>query len=1436
MRLKLFFIYVFLITFFSILNKTLCQGQITLHPVDKQICNGNNTFFNIQTSGSSIYYIWQDSVSSWSNITSGSVYSNPNNDTLFLNNIPYSYNNRRIRCIVDTNYSSANDDTSYSAILTVYPSINGGTIGNNQTICYNTSPAAISFSTNPSGGGNSYSYQWQISSDGTNYANISGDTNATFTSGSLTSTSYFKVKVTSTKGCGEDFSNAVKITVLPNLNPGVIGDSSTICYNSSPSTLYFKTNPSGSNGNYNYKWQKASSYNGTYSDISGASSTTYNPGSLIADTYFRLKVTPTHPCSAKTTNPIGVKVWNNIVKATIGSDHSICYGTDPNAINISSQASGGGGAFSNQWQQSSSYSGTYSDISGQTANSYDDNSNLYNNAYYRVKSTSQYGCGPVYSDPLTVTVYSALNSGTIGSNQTICYNTAATSFSVNPSGGGNSYSYQWLISSDGTNYTNISGDTNATFTSGSLTSTSYFKVKVTSIKGCGEDFSNAVKITVLPDLNPGVIGDSSTICYNASPSTLYFKTNPSGSNGSYTYQWQKASSYNGTYSDISSAKSATYNPGSLIADTYFRLKVTPDYPCGAKTTNVVGVKVWPNVVKATIGSDHSICYGTDPNAISISSQASGGGGAFSNQWQKSSSYSGTYSDISGQTANSYDDNSNLYNNAYYRVKSTSQYGCGPVYSDPLTVTVFAPLNPGNILNNQTICYNSQPSTLAFDTFPAGEGNSYSFQWKNSINGASGWTNIGIDSNSFSPGNLNESTYYLCIVTSKLCGTFDTTNSLKITVYDQMKPGNIGNPQTICYNTIPNALTFTTSASGEDNNYNYQWEESNNGSSGWIAIGTNNNTYSPGNLISTKYYHCKVTSKSCNTIVTTNTVKITVNNQLNSGTIGNDQTICYNTIPGELIFTNPASGEDTNYNYIWEESNKSSSGWHTVGTNDIVYRPGNLDSTKFYRCKVTSNKCKTSEITNDVQIAVYKQLKSGTIGDSQTICFHTAPNKLTFKPPPSGEDNTFNYEWQKSNVTKAWNTVGTNADSYNPEILDSTIFYRCVVTSKECNTSDSTNSLGILVYPKLIPGKIYNSDHYLIDTICHGEVPLPIIEYLAPFGGNNIFNHYWEYSNDTSKNNWQILNGEVNETLNLKSHTTSTFYRLVDSSDYGCGCVITNPVHVRVDPLPKTINIRGKTIVCKNQQDVYYYIDSNDVYDKYLYNWEVEGGGIGSDPNKTFLYVNWSTDDVDGFIYLTQTIDSATRCSKRTAFNIDKNNYSSPGKSTVINKPGSNILICMDVGLNYQWGYENKMRESFSDPNDNLRYWQVPSSLSVDDTNYYFWVETSFDYPNPNNCSNRSYYKIPDYLSINSDPAIDSKFLLFPNPNEGDFNLLIDSEYTGIIEIQFYNVFGQLIKREVVEKNNHELIKSFSIGENARGLYMGVIKMPRESILFKLIVN
>lgn len=91
------------------------------------------------------------------------------------------------------------------------------------------------------------------------------------------------------------------------VNPGSIGTAQSIVSGATPNMLTNTSAASGGNGvNYTYQWQ-VSTNNSTWSDISGANSTTYSPDVLTVNTYYRRKATSV-ACGDGYTSSVLVKI------------------------------------------------------------------------------------------------------------------------------------------------------------------------------------------------------------------------------------------------------------------------------------------------------------------------------------------------------------------------------------------------------------------------------------------------------------------------------------------------------------------------------------------------------------------------------------------------------------------------------------------------------------------------------------------------------------------------------------------------------------------------------------------------------------------------------------------------------------------------------------------------------------------------------------------------------------------------------------------------------------------------------------------------------------------------------------------------------------------------------------------------------------------------
>ncbi|MEO9869443.1 RHS repeat-associated core domain-containing protein [Ekhidna sp.] len=263
--------------------------------------NGNpSTLSNASSAsgGNSSYsYQWQHRSlgGSWSNLSGAT--STTYNPPVLTSSKEYR---RRVVSCGQTKYTN-------TVRVTVRSSLNAGSIGNAQTVCYNENPSTLSNASSPTGGNGSYAYQWQQRSPGGSWSNLSGATGSAYDPPNLTSSKEYRRRVVS---CSQTkYSTSITVTVRSSLSPGSIGNAQTICYNGDPSALSNVSSPSGGNGSHSYQWQQRSP-GGSWSNISGATSTTYNPSGHTSSKEYRRRVSSCNQTVYSNTVSISISIPN----------------------------------------------------------------------------------------------------------------------------------------------------------------------------------------------------------------------------------------------------------------------------------------------------------------------------------------------------------------------------------------------------------------------------------------------------------------------------------------------------------------------------------------------------------------------------------------------------------------------------------------------------------------------------------------------------------------------------------------------------------------------------------------------------------------------------------------------------------------------------------------------------------------------------------------------------------------------------------------------------------------------------------------------------------------------------------------------------------------------------------------------------------------------
>lgn len=272
-------------------NQTICSG-------------GDPAPFTSTTAGTGsgvITYRWESSVSpfsSWAAITG---------ETTAVYNVPPGLTTtteyRRIT-ISTTDGVACESVPSSFVTVTVLSLPTSGVIAGNQTICYGGNPVVFT-STTPGTGSGAITYRWESSlSPFSTWTTIAGATAATYNvpSGLTTTTEYRRITISTINGvaCESVPAGFITVTVQSIPTAGAIAGNQTICNGDDPATFIESVAATG-DGTLSYQWQSNTSGCGsTFSNIPGATNSTYDPPVLTGTSYFRRIVTSTLngvPCS-----------------------------------------------------------------------------------------------------------------------------------------------------------------------------------------------------------------------------------------------------------------------------------------------------------------------------------------------------------------------------------------------------------------------------------------------------------------------------------------------------------------------------------------------------------------------------------------------------------------------------------------------------------------------------------------------------------------------------------------------------------------------------------------------------------------------------------------------------------------------------------------------------------------------------------------------------------------------------------------------------------------------------------------------------------------------------------------------------------------------------------------------------------------------------------
>ncbi|BAV05896.1 gliding motility-associated C-terminal domain-containing protein [Filimonas lacunae] len=1067
------------------------------------------------TGGSGTYtYQWQSS-------TDNNTFTNISGATTISYDPPVASVTTYYRRLV-TSGSCTAASTSNVVTITIETAVSGNTVTApaTTTFCGSGTPGAITGAT-PTGGSGTYSYQWQLSTDGTTYNNITtGGNGKDYTPATLTTagTYYYRRLVTSGSCTTASTSNVVTITIQASLanNTATAPATTTFCGSGDAAVITGST-PTGGSGTYTYQWQ-SSADGSTYTNISGATAISYDPPVATATTYYRRLVTSGTCTSASISNEVLITIQAAIAGNTVTAPATTTFcGSGDAAVIAGSTPTGGSGTFSYQWQ-SSTDNVSFTDISGATSSSYDPPT-VSVTTYYRRQVTSGSCTVASGSNVVTITIQSAIANNTLTAPATTTFcgsGDAAVITGSTPTGGSGTFTYQWQSSTDGATYTNISGATSASYDPPSVSATTYFRRLVTSGSCTTANSSAAVIITIQSALgnNTATAPATTTFCGSGDAAVITGSA-PTGGNGTYTYQWQ--SSTDGTnFTDISGATSISYDPPSVSVTTYYRRAVTSGSCTVPSTSNVITITIQAAIAGNTVTAPATttFCGSGDAAVITGATPTGGDGTTYTYQWQSSADGT-TFSNISGATSASYDPPAASVT-TYYRRLVTSGSCTSASFSNVVTIAIQATVG-NNVLTapaTTTFCASGDPAVINGSTPTGGDGTNYTYQWQSSTDGSTYTVISGATSASYDPPAISQTTYYRRAVTSGSCTGAVFSNVVIMTVQSAIAGNTVTAPATttFCANGDAAVITGATPTGGDGTNYSYQWQRSTDNVTFTNISGATAISYDPPSLTQTAYYRRQVTSASCVTPSNSNAITITIQPAIagNTVTAPATTTFCGSGDAAVITGATPTGGSGT-YTYQWQSSTDGTTFSNITGATSASYDPPSATVTTYYQRLVTSGSCTVASISNVVTITVQATLAGNTITAPATTTFCASGDPAAIAgSTPTGGSGTYTYQWQSSTDGTTFADIsGATSASYDPPVISQTTYFRRQVTSGSCTTAITSNVVTFTVQAAIANN---TATAPATTTFCGSGTPGAITG-STPTGGSGTYTYQWQLSTD-----------------------------------------------------------------------------------------------------------------------------------------------------------------------------------------------------------------------------------------------------------------------------------------------------------------------------------
>lgn len=336
---------------------------------------------------------------------------------------------------------------------------------------------------------------------------------------------------------------------------------------------------------------------------------------------------------------------------------------------------------------------------------------------------------------------------------------------------------------------------------------------ITNDGGCPAT-SDQMTITVVRRPTAGTLGPVNPICYNTG--TTITATGYEGS----ILKWRRQDAPLATnpFVDVPGNTTPNITLNNLTGDVALQFIVTPVNPlCPKNDTASVVLPVDPAIVNSINGRIDSVCSGVVYTTGNFPATG-GNGGVPQYQWMISNDGI-TFTDLATFTLSDY---TFTPDHTVWLMRRVTIGTCTVLSRDTIKVWVEPPVTNNTITGPQTICANTPPAPLAGSVPTAfGGAIALTYQWESSSNGVNFVPIPGATGQNYTPGVLNQNTWYRRIVRSNRCPT--PTGGISDTVLISVTPAPAASfvPSSVL-GCSPMTVTFTNNTVGAGNTYTWDF--------------------------------------------------------------------------------------------------------------------------------------------------------------------------------------------------------------------------------------------------------------------------------------------------------------------------------------------------------------------------------------------------------------------------------------------------------------------------------------------------------------------------------------------------------------------------------------------------------------------------------------